>query len=62
MSRPRRSGSAVYWNHITKQNVFSSIQLGFNVQAVIAHTCHGHTLQLSAGLSVYDSTLVVVTC
>ena len=28
-------------------------------QAVIAHVCHGHTLQLSAGLSVYDSMLVV---
>ena len=30
----------------------SQCQLGFNEQAVIAHACHGHTLQLSTGLSV----------
>ena len=28
-----------------------SIRLGFKVQAVIAHACHGNTLQLSHALS-----------
>ena len=28
-------------------------------QAVTAHACYGHTLQLATGLSVYDSRLVV---
>ena len=28
-------------------------------QAVIAHTSHGHTVQLSTGLSAHDSRLVV---
>ena len=43
--------------------LFNSIQLVFerahSEQAVIAHACHGHTLQLSTGLSVQDSMLVV---
>ena len=44
--------------------VFSR-QTPFNVhihdseRAVIAHACHGHTLLLSAGLSVLDRMLVV---
>ena len=37
----------------------SQCQLGFNEQAVIAHACHGHTLQLSTGLSDYDRRLVI---
>ena len=35
-------------------NLYGSIE-----HAVTAHTYHGHTPQLSAGLSVYDSRLVV---
>ena len=36
-------------------------QLDFNmhIQSKLLHTCHEHTLQLSAGLSVHDSRLVV---
>ena len=39
----------VIWRRSRQQDVES---VRFNLQAVTAHACHGHTLQLSAGLSI----------
>ena len=37
---------------IAQIDVSMSMSIRFNVQAVIAHACHGHPLQLPTGLSV----------
>ena len=39
---------------------FNSIQFCFNVQAVIAHACHGHTLQLCLEVSEREEDVVAL--
>ena len=54
----RRQGA---YSPLIQLNLAKPIQLGFLMCTHLswAHTCHVHTLQLSAGLSVYDRRLVV---
>ena len=62
-SRRNEGGLSASFNK-TFPSFLLSIQLGFQCthseQAVIAHACHGHTLQLSTGLSVLHRRLVTL--
>ena len=53
--RDNEKGNLLLPLHGLSDYFFNSIQLGLNMhseKAVIVHACHGHTLQLSTGLSV----------
>ena len=52
--RYKEVGGCLILTKIALSNIrtpFFSIQLGYSIQAVIAHVCHGYTIQLSSGLS-----------
>ena len=61
LCQPADSVALVCCRFVYLLSSVKSIRFSVHIQskAVIAHACHEHTLQLSAGLSVWDSRLVV---
>ena len=49
------------WINTPKLNSELNSVFNAHIQAIIAHACRGHSLQLSTGLSVRDRMLVVST-